>query len=218
MTAPKRLYCALILDESGSMTALREATLKGANAWLADQRKDGPDDLLTLVMFDAPNDPAAARVRVKYDGIPLRETVDLGLADYNPNGGTPLYDALGATIARIEADQRAKDRSVLVVVMTDGLENASVEYTHEAIAAKIAQKEKDGWTILYMGANQDAKQVAASMSVSQNFAVTYAPTAAGTAVAYEAASESAKAVRRSAGARAVSARLHAASATGETPR
>ncbi|MBV8369118.1 MAG: VWA domain-containing protein [Candidatus Eremiobacteraeota bacterium] len=217
MTTPKRLYCALILDESGSMSGLREATLKGANAWLADQRKDGPDDLLTLVMFDAPNDPAAPRVRVKYDGIPLRETVDLSLADYNPNGGTPLYDALGTTLGRIEADPRAKDRSVVVVVMTDGLENASVEYTHESLTAKIAQKERDGWKIMYLGANQDAKAVAASMALDQEFAVTYAPTPAGTAVAYEAASMSLKAVRRSSSDRAVSESLHEASATGETP-
>src|ERR1700682_2207168 len=158
-TMPKRLSCALVIDESGSMSGLRQATIDGANAWLAAQRKDGPEDLLTLVTFDAPQDPTKPRVRTLYDGVPLKEVVDLTHANYNPDGGTPLFDALGATISRVEADPRAADRSVVVVVMTDGLENASVEYTHEAIAAKIEQKERDGWTIMYLGANQDAKQV-----------------------------------------------------------
>jgi hypothetical protein len=103
-TMPKRLSCALILDESGSMSALRQATIDGANAWLADQRKDGPEDLLTLVTFDAPQDPTKPRVRVKYDGVLLKEVVDLTEADYKPDGGTPLFDAIGSTISRIEAD------------------------------------------------------------------------------------------------------------------
>jgi uncharacterized protein YegL len=212
LTFPKRLYCALVLDESGSMSGLREATIAGANAWIADQRKDGPDDLLTLVMFDAPADPAAPRVRVKLDGVPLKEVADLTHRDYAPNGGTPLYDAIGTTLGRIEADERAKDRTVVVVVMTDGLENQSVEYTRAAIAARIEQKERDGWTIMYLGANQDAKAVAESLSIDQDYAVTYAPTPAGTAVMYEAISASASALRRSGSKAAVSAKLHAAGA------
>ena len=218
VTTPKRLYCALVLDESGSMSGLRQATIDGANAWLADQRKDGPEDLLTLVTFDAPQDPTKPRVRTLYDGVPLKEVVDLTSANYNPDGGTPLFDALGATISRIETDPRAADRSVVVVVMTDGLENASVEYTHEAIAAKIEQKERDGWTIMYLGANQDAKQVARAMRFDANLAVTYAPSPAGTEVMYEASSASISALRSGLTRRAVSEKLHDASATGETPR
>jgi uncharacterized protein YegL len=218
VTNPKRLYCALVLDESGSMSGLRQATLDGANAWLADQRKDGPEDLLTLVTFDAPQDPTKPRVRVLYDGVPLKEVVDLTLANYNPDGGTPLFDALGATISRIEGDPRATDRSVVIVVMTDGLENASVEYNREAIAHKVEQKERDGWTLMYLGANQDAKAVAQAMSFDSNFAVTYAPTSAGAGIAYEASSESVSAVRAGRARRTVSETLHAASATGEKPQ
>ena len=200
------------------MSGLRQATIDGANAWLADQRKDGPEDLLTLVTFDAPQDPTKPRVRALYDGVPLKEVVDLTFANYRPDGGTPLFDAIGSTISRIEADPRAADRTVVLVVMTDGLENASVEYTREAIAAKVEQKERDGWTILYLGANQDAKQVAQSLSFDTNFAVTYAPTPAGTGMAYEASSESISAVRSGLTRKAVSEKLHDASATGETPR
>ncbi len=218
MTNPKRLYCALVLDESGSMSGLRQSTLDGANAWLADQRKDGPEDLFTLVTFDAPQDPHKPRVRALYAGVPLKEVADLTLADYNPDGGTPLFDAVGSTISRIEADPRAADRSVVVVVMTDGLENASVEYTHDSIAAKIEQKERDGWTLMYLGANQDAKRVATTLRFDANLAVTYAPTASGTNVMYDAASASVSAVRSGLTRRAVSEKLHAASATGETPQ
>ncbi len=217
-TMPKRLSCALILDESGSMSALRQATIDGANAWLADQRKDGPEDLLTLVTFDAPQDPTKPRVRVKYDGVLLKEVVDLTEADYKPDGGTPLFDAIGSTISRIEADPRSADRTIVLVVMTDGLENASVEYTREALAARIKQKERDGWTIMYLGANQDAKQVAAGMSLDSNFAVSYAATPDGTAMAYSASASATRDVRRAASPAAVSESLHEASATGETPR
>src|ERR1700682_4510574 len=119
-TMPKRLSCALVIDESGSMSGLRQATIDGANAWLADQRKDGPDDLLTLVTFDAPQDPTKPRVRVLYDGVPLKDVVDLTAEKYCPDGGTPLFDAIGSTISRIEADPRSADRSIVLVVMTDG--------------------------------------------------------------------------------------------------
>lgn len=215
---PKRLSCALILDESGSMSALRQATIDGANAWLADQRKDGPEDLLTLVTFDAPQDPTKPRVRVIYDGVPLKEVVDLTEANYKPDGGTPLFDAIGSTISRIEADPRSADRTIVLVVMTDGLENASVEYTREALAARIKQKERDGWTIMYLGANQDAKQVAAGMSLDSNYAVSYAATEDGTAMAYSASASAVRDVRRAASPAAASASLHEASAIGEKPR
>src|ERR1035437_4384909 len=217
-TMPKRLSCALILDESGSMSALRQATIDGANAWLADQRKDGPEDLLTLVTFDAPQDPTKPRVRVKYDGVLLKEVVDLTEADYKPDGGTPLFDAIGSTISRIEADPRSADRTIVLFVMTDGLENASVEYTREALAARIKQKERDGWTIMYLGANQDAKQVAAGMSLDSTYAVSYAATEDGTAMAYSASASAVRDVRRAASPAAASASLHEASATGEKPR
>jgi uncharacterized protein YegL len=217
-TMPKRLSCALILDESGSMSALRQATIDGANAWLADQRKDGPEDLLTLVTFDAPQDPTKPRVRVIYDGVPLKEVVDLTEANYKPDGGTPLFDAIGSTISRIEADPRSADRTIVLVVMTDGLENASVEYTREALAARIKQKERDGWTIMYLGANQDAKQVAAGMSLDSNYAVSYAATEDGTAMAYSASASAVRDVRRAASPAAASASLHEASAIGEKPR
>jgi hypothetical protein len=207
-----------VIDESGSMSGLRQATIDGANAWLADQRKDGPEDLLTLVLFDAPQDPSKPRVRVRYDAVPLKGIVDLTEADYKPDGGTPLYDAIGSTISRLESDPRSADRSVVLVVMTDGLENASVEYTRESIAARIAQKERDGWTIMYLGANQDAKQVAAGMNLDANFAVSYEPSVAGTAAAYSATSAATRAVRQAAPPAAVSASLHEASATGEKRR
>jgi uncharacterized protein YegL len=217
-TMPKRLSCALVIDESGSMSGLRQATIDGANAWLADQRKDGPEDLLTLVTFDAPADPTKPRVRVLYDGTPLKDVVNLSEANYKPDGGTPLFDAIGSTISRIEADPRSADRSIVLVVMTDGLENASVEYTRESIAARIAQKERDGWTIMYLGANQDAKHVAAGMSLDVNFAVSYEASEAGTQAAYSATSAATRAVRSAASPAAVSASLHEASATGEKPR
>ncbi len=218
MTTPKRLYCALVLDESGSMSALRQATIDGANAWLADQRRDGPEDLLTLVMFDNPPDATKPKVRVKVDGVALRDVRDLRLEDYNPDGGTPLFDAIGTTISRIEADPRSADRSVVLLVMTDGQENASEEYDRAAIAAKIEQKERDGWTIMYLGANQDAKQFAEQACLDANFAVTYSPTPAGTATAYHASSASVSGLRAGASRRVAAASLHEASATGEVPQ
>ena len=218
MTMPKRLYCALGDRRIGFDEPAPSGDDRRRNAWLADQRKDGPDDLLTLVTFDAPQVPTKPRVRVLYDGVPFEEVAGLNSGNYCPDGGTPLYDAIGGTISRIEGDPRSADRTVVLVVMTDGLENASVEYTHEAIAARVEQKERDGWTIMYLGANQDAKQVAAGMRLDADFAVNYEPSVAGTAMAYGATSAATKAVRRAESPMAVSESLHAASSKGEHPR
>jgi Mg-chelatase subunit ChlD len=197
----------LVLDESGSMGHLRQSTIDGANAWLADQRRDGPNDHLDLIMFDSRE---GEWVRVKRSG-KLCEVDDLTLADYNPNGGTPLYDAVGFTLNRIEL--AAEGRKVVVVVMTDGFENASREFTREAVAAKIAEKEAAGWTIMYLGANQDAKAVAQAVGMSPMYASNYVASNLGNSAMYTATSNATRAVRYRASAHAVSS-LVAASATG----
>ena len=79
-------------------------------------------------------------------------------ADYQPRGLTPLFDALGTLIKTIEKRVAASivPEDQIVVVFSDGLENASNEWTREALFQLITEKENEGWTFIFNGANQDS--------------------------------------------------------------
>lgn len=135
-----------ILDETGSMCSCARETISGFNEYIQTLKKDAKDILFSLTKFNS------SRVEVTHKDIPLAEVAVLTDQNYRPDNLTPLYDAIGKTIAELK-DIEGK---VLVVVMTDGEENASKEYSRDKIFALIKEKEKVGWTFLYLGANQDS--------------------------------------------------------------
>ena len=152
----------VVLDRSGSMGSTRVETISGYNSYLNTLRKDDKIEYsITLIQFDSPVD--GPELTVKYVDKPLAEVPDLTEADYEPRGWTPLYDAIGECIRRVET----KDRSVLTVIITDGQENASREFTRESIKALIADKEKnEHWTFAFLGANIDSYAVGGSIGVT----------------------------------------------------
>ena len=151
-----------IIDRSGSMERLRDDSIGGFNAFLREQQAVPGDANLTLVLFDH-------EYTVLYEGRRLGDVKPLTRDDYVPRGQTALLDAIGRTIteqgARIARQLWAE--KIVVCVLTDGHENASREYTNERIRSMVGEAEKGGkWSFVYLGANQDAFDVACSMGMS----------------------------------------------------
>ncbi len=163
------IYNLIIIDESGSMGHLRNATLSGVNETLnaiRQAKKDYTDTqthFLTLVTFDAPG-PRGMAVRTLIDTKPIGDVTEF--TDYHPNGGTPLYDAMGQSINHLhQLIKEDSDASAIVTVMTDGLENASREYNAHQLKTLIEQLKEEGWTFNYMGSAHDVHSVCDLLSI-----------------------------------------------------
>jgi hypothetical protein len=139
----------LLLDRSGSMSGLAGAVVEGVNHVLTGLR---PGDRVTVVQFDSV-DP----FDVMIDGVPAAEVTPLADGDFEPRGGTPLYDAVGTAIARTAGRVREFEilndstPGVVLAILTDGYENASSEYSAEQVRRLIERCREDGWTITYVG-------------------------------------------------------------------
>lgn len=171
--APKdgkaHIYNLIIVDESGSMGRLRNATLSGVNETINTIRQaqqefaDKQSHFLTLVTFDSSSFNRES-VRIHVDAKPIGEVPDF--EDYRPCGGTPLFDAMGMSITRLHKTvKNDEDASAIVTVMTDGLENSSHEYSVGQIKALIEQLKEEGRTFNYMGSAHDVKSVCVELSI-----------------------------------------------------
>ena len=145
----------MILDRSGSMASCHEDTVGGFNQFLTEQKKLPGDAVLTLAQFDN-------EYEVVCDFVNLKNMTELTYASFQPRGMTALLDAMGRTINSVGArlsSMREQDRpdKVIVVTITDGMENASREFDKEKIVNMIKhQKERYNWQFVFIGANQDA--------------------------------------------------------------
>ena len=169
MTNPDLTHLYFLLDRSGSMQSIREDTIGGFDAFIADQRTQPGECRVTLAQFDD-------RYEEVYADRPVAEVPGLEL---HPRGTTALLDAIGRLIsdagARLAAlDEAERPGTVIVGIMTDGLENASKEWTHAAVKALIRQQtDTYAWEFLYMGADQDAIEVGTSLGVPAARSVRY---------------------------------------------
>ena len=153
-TAPVNL--SVVLDRSGSMQQIAEDMIGGFQHFIEEQKQTEGDVRISLVQFDS-QDP----FEVLIDGQDLRAARP-DARKYQPRAMTPLLDAVGRMIARIDADiaERVElnrpEEDQVVLVITDGLENASVEYSLAAIKGLIAARKEAGWTFVFLGADQDS--------------------------------------------------------------
>ena len=166
-----------VLDETGSMQIIKEATINGVNEYFGTLRNTKGRVYLTLTQFNS------NKVEVVHEHVIMSKVPDLNEETYRPDLFTPLYDAIGKTIKATQEriDKRKTKPAVLFVIMTDGLENASKEYTQGGIFKLIEEKTKDGWTFVFLGANQDSYVVAQSMGIPVRNAANFVPTGAGVA-------------------------------------
>jgi hypothetical protein len=170
------LFVAMIIDKSGSMSDLTEDTVGGFNEYLADRQRETPDALMSVTLFDTARDEM-------HVAQPMSQIPKLTEERYRQGGMgyTALNDAIGGTIAAIDAGDYAKGRKVLVVVMTDGRENASKEWTSRAAIAKLVKRKEDaGWKFVFFGANIDAFAEGESLSIPASRSVQYAASPQGT--------------------------------------
>ena len=177
-----------ILDRSGSMAGLEADTISGFNAMLAKQQKAEGEAIVTTVLFDHQYELLHDRINVK--GIsPMTDE------DYEVRGTTALLDAIGFTIQKIvnvqkKTSDEERAEKVLFVITTDGMENASHEFTADKIKKMVQhQKVKYGWEFLFLGANIDAVTTAAKFGIEEDFAVDYHSDEVGTQLNYEAVNE-----------------------------
>ena len=161
------IYNVIILDESGSMTAIYDQALTGINEVLSGIRKtreDFPDQQhdVTIVTFEG---NGISGVKTRRDRVAIEKVEDFSRKDYRPGGCTPLYDAMGKTLNTLEGQIHEDDR-VMATIITDGYENASEEYSGKTVKALVSRLREKGWTFAYIGANQDAVEVARDLNIS----------------------------------------------------
>jgi len=169
------MHAYILLDRSGSMQSLWVEALSSINAYakgLTD-KSDGyhVDAHLTLAAFD---DQAGLQFDVLRRKTPALHWEKVTDKDATPRGMTPLLDALARIIALAEAD--SPDKAVLVV-MTDGQENASREVTREGAKAALERVKAKGWDIVFLGANFDNFADAQTVGVAAAQQMTMAPQA-----------------------------------------
>ena len=185
-----------ILDRSGSMSGLESDTIGGYNTMLEKQKKEAGEAVITTVLFDD-------RYELLHDRINLRGIEPITDEEYFVRGSTALLDAVGKTINKIGnaqkhtiEDERAEH--VMFVITTDGMENASREFSYEKVRRMIEhQKNKYDWEFIFLGANIDAIAAAERFGISKDRATNYNADSEGTLLNYEVISETVSCMRAS---------------------
>ncbi|WP_438317255.1 vWA domain-containing protein [Sporosarcina sp. FA9] len=177
-----------ILDRSGSMSGLESDTIGGYNGMLDKQKKESGEARVTTVLFDD-------EYEVLHDGMDLQAIQPMTSKEYYVRGTTALLDAIGKTILPIShavehAPEGKRAGNVLFVITTDGLENASGEFTYEKIRELIDfHKAKQGWEFIFLGANIDALATARQFGISKDRATNFHADGDGTELNYNVISE-----------------------------
>jgi hypothetical protein len=147
----QKVHVGIVLDRSGSMEDCRTDAIGAVNSYLRQVKDDKDIEAsISLITFDSQS------IDVIRDKTPAGSCAELAASEYQPRASTPLLDAVGHGVALLDKRKEPGERCILAV-MTDGLENASREYTKETIKALLDRKQKEeGWLVLYLGADHDA--------------------------------------------------------------
>lgn len=162
-----------ILDRSGSMSGLESDTIGGFNSMLEKQKSEAGEALVTTVLFDD-------RYEMIHDRFRMELVKPLTRKEYYARGCTALLDAMGRTIEKLISVQKylpeeEQAEKMIFVIITDGMENSSREYSYRKIREMVRQqKEKFGWEFIFLGANMDAVAEAERFGIEEDRAVTFA--------------------------------------------
>lgn len=159
-----KIFNLIILDESGSMESIKQQAITRVNETIqtirnAQKQHEEQEHYVSLVSFNS------SSVKNIYDCKQANQVEELTDKLYIPDCCTPLYDAMGLSLNKLRKSITEEDK-VLVTIITDGYENASQEYSGEAIKALVDSLRSKGWVFTYIGANQDVEKVAATISVT----------------------------------------------------
>lgn len=173
-----------IIDKSGSMSGLEDETIKGFNELLNKQKKQKDKALITTIFFNT----TMQFINERKD---INEVKEITLNDYRVGGCTALLDAIGNAINYIYNNQindKENEYNNMVVIITDGLENSSLEFSYEKINSLINKKQKEDWQFIFLGANIDVIKEANKMGIASDNAVSYNNDEKGVKLNYEAIS------------------------------
>lgn len=189
-----RTELVFILDRSGSMSGLEKDTIGGYNAMLKKQKQQEGKANVTTVLFDD-------HYELLHDRIDIQGVSPISEEEYYVRGSTALLDAIGKTIGKIKAVQHNTRRAyraskVVFVITTDGMENASHEYTVGDIKKLITQQKKEhDWEFIFLGANIDALATAESFGIDKSRAANYHADSKGTDLNYRVVSDAISKIR-----------------------
>ena len=158
-----RIFNLIIIDESGSMNSIKQQAINSVNETIqtiraAQNRNENQEHFVSIVSFNH-------RVKLINDCVSIDEVKELTNESYQPNCSTALYDAMGISLSALRKRVAEEDR-VLVTIVTDGYENASIEYSVRDIRILVDKLKKRGWVFAYIGANHDIEKAATSISIT----------------------------------------------------
>ena len=161
------LNIRVVLDRSGSMSNCVHQTIDALNGYLIGMQNEKTEGVVTLSLFDSQS------IEIGVDKVQIKDLSPLDYSFLTPRASTPLYDAIGAAIyEHSNYDATKEDKKVLVIV-TDGLENASREYSGEAIKKLVEEKEEAGWLIVYLGSDHDIYKQTRMMGIDPKRSIRY---------------------------------------------
>lgn len=175
----------VIADRSGSMTSLRDEAIGGFNTFLKEQQEVEGAANLTLVLFDD-------RYEVPVKNMPLDRVPELTADVFVPRGMTATYDAVGKALTELELLNPEK---AIIMIITDGGENSSREYTQATVQEKVKAAEARGWEVIFLAQNLDAASAGASLGILRGASINLSNGAIGMMEGYTTMSVSASAYR-----------------------
>jgi uncharacterized protein YegL len=186
----------MILDMSGSMYSLRGDTIGGYNSLIEEQKKEPGEAKVTTVLFNN-------NYSIMHDRVDINDVKPMTDADYVPQGTTAMLDAVGKAITSVgqalaATPEEERPSKVMVTIITDGYENASVEYNWDIIKKMIKeQREKYNWIFTFIGADIDTMQVSSNLGIDSMLSKSYTKSAEGSGSVYAYVSKAMKRARAS---------------------
>ena len=161
-----------ILDKSGSMEGLEKDTIGGYNSFLKKQKEQGNNAVVSTVLF-------SDETVVLHDRVPIDKVEPLTDKDYVVGGCTALLDAIGFAVCHIESvhsglkEEKVPDSTVFVIT-TDGMENASQEFSYKKVKKLITgMREEKNWEFLFVAQDLNVMETAEHMGIARNKAAFY---------------------------------------------
>lgn len=168
--ADSRLYVHVLLDRSGSMESCRDKTIDAFNEYVQSLKvQSQAGTRVSLTTFDTESTDTV------FDAVRVADMPKLTRETFVPRGGTPLFDAVAAVIARIDKVNLLPDERVSLAILTDGQENSSREMTADAVRKLLVDRqERLNWLVQYLGANQNAWAAGAQIGIAAAHAIDFA--------------------------------------------
>lgn len=170
----------VVIDQSASMESIKRDTIKSFNSYLSDRQEENPDAKMSLTLFNTHS------VTTLFNEKKVKDIMPLSDREFRPAGSTPLYDAIGKAARDLSI---AKGKNKVLVIITDGQENASREFNQGSVRKLLSDKQElDNWLVLFLAANIDARTTGTNLGIMPDFSLQYTASGLGATASFAAAS------------------------------